>query len=287
MTFRTYLAGPWADVDGRRSSHGDSVAVLDGIRGLAVLIVLASHTGAFGMAGQGSVGVFLFFALSGFVLMLPFAERPARIFQLREVWHYVANRALRIVPLYVAAVLFLRWYMSEPWPWAWLNLSFYAGWNHLWSVAEEVRFYLLFPFVVGLLALLPSRAWRIAALMAMMVFAWALRNQHRVDLLIDGTTFEFYFYFFLAGMLACLMYRATGWHPIKLAYVTTPSLWSLLSRLLSGWMAASRAMVRPVHFVAHRIDRQQDCACEPVVRFLPGSRRLALSHLAFSQRHLR
>lgn len=111
MTFRTYLASPWADVDGRRSSRGDSVAVLDGIRGLAVLIVLASHTGAFGMTGQGSVGVFLFFALSGFVLMLPFAERPARIFQLREVWYYVANRALRIVPLYVAAVLFLRWYM--------------------------------------------------------------------------------------------------------------------------------------------------------------------------------
>jgi peptidoglycan/LPS O-acetylase OafA/YrhL len=220
MTFRTYLASPWADVDGRRSSRGDSVAVLDGIRGLAVLIVLASHTGAFGMTGQGSVGVFLFFALSGFVLMLPFAERPARIFQLREVWYYVANRALRIVPLYVAAVLFLRWYMSEPWPWAWLNLSFYAGWNHLWSVAEEVRFYLLFPFVVGLLALLPSRAWRIAALMAMMVFAWALRNQHRVDLLIDGTTFEFYFYFFLAGMLACLMYRAMNWHSVGLAYIT-------------------------------------------------------------------
>jgi hypothetical protein len=43
MKFLAYLASPWTDVNGRQSSHGDSVSVLDGVRGLAVLIVLASH----------------------------------------------------------------------------------------------------------------------------------------------------------------------------------------------------------------------------------------------------
>jgi hypothetical protein len=85
MKFLRYLTSPFTNVDSRQSSHGDSVAALDGIRGLPVLIVLTSHTAAFGRSGNGGIGVFLFFALSGFVLMLPFADRPQRIFQPREV----------------------------------------------------------------------------------------------------------------------------------------------------------------------------------------------------------
>lgn len=235
MNLSKYLASPWADVNGRQSSHGDSVSVLDGIRGLAVLIVMASHTSAFGMTGQGSVGVFLFFTLSGFVLMLPFADRPARIFQLREVWHYFANRALRIVPVFVVAVLFLRWYMSEPWSWAWLNVSFYVGWNHLWSVAEEVRFYFLFPIVVALMAMLPSRAWRIAALACMIVLAWAFRDFHHIDIMIDEVLREFYFYFFLAGMLACLIYRALGRWSVSRGVDAIAVVAALALFYLNGW----------------------------------------------------
>lgn len=235
MTFLTYLASPWTDVDRRRSSHGDSVSVLDGIRGLAVLIVLASHTNSFGLSGQGSVGVFLFFALSGFVLTLPFADRPERIFQPREFWHYFANRALRIVPAFTVAVLFLRWYMDKSWTWACLNLSFYAGWNHLWSVAEEVQFYLLFPLVVAALAQLSSLAWRIAALAAMIGLAWTLRDLHRVDILVDGVSREFYFYFFLAGMLSCLTYRTLGRRSVARGVDAIAAVAVLALFYLNGW----------------------------------------------------
>jgi peptidoglycan/LPS O-acetylase OafA/YrhL len=203
-----YLASPWTDVDGRQSSHGDSVLALDGIRGLAVLVVLASHTSVFGMTGQGSLGVFLFFTLSGFVLTLPFADRPERIFQPREIWHYFANRFLRIVPAFVVAVLFISWQIAEPWKWVWLNLSFFSGWNHFWSVAEEVRFYFLFPFVIAGLALLPSRPYRIAALFVLLLLAWQFQGFHRVDLMIKDMSVPLYFFFFVAGMLACLTYRA-------------------------------------------------------------------------------
>jgi peptidoglycan/LPS O-acetylase OafA/YrhL len=218
MKFLAYLASPWTDVNSRQSSHGDSVSVLDGIRALAVLMVLAGHTVAFGMSGQGSVGVFLFFTLSGFVLMLPFADRPRQIFEPSEAWRYFANRALRIVPAFVVAVLFLTWYMEKSWTWAWLNLSFYAGWNHLWSVAEEVRFYFLFPFVVGALALLPSQAWRMAALVGLILLAFEFQGVHRVSILIDDNAVLFYFYFFLSGMLACLIYRELSRRTISSGY---------------------------------------------------------------------
>ena len=56
-----YVLSPFSDVYSKRSSTGKSIVVLDGIRGLAVLIVLASHTNSFGMHGQGSLGVLLFF----------------------------------------------------------------------------------------------------------------------------------------------------------------------------------------------------------------------------------
>jgi peptidoglycan/LPS O-acetylase OafA/YrhL len=202
-----YFLSPWTDVNRKQSVHGDSVKTLDGLRGLAVLIVLASHAQAFGMAGQGVLGVFLFFTLSGFVLTMPFVDRPERIFRPRELWFYFANRALRIIPAFVIAVLVVKWQQQESWFWVWRNVSFSTGWNHFWSVAEEVRFYFLFPFVLGLLALLSSRLWRIAALICLILLAWALQHADMIDMM-DGRFVLFYFYFFLAGMLACLIYRS-------------------------------------------------------------------------------
>jgi peptidoglycan/LPS O-acetylase OafA/YrhL len=200
-----YLASPWIDPNRKRSAKGDSLYPLDGIRGLAVVIVMASHANAVGMGGQGSLGVLLFFTLSGFVLMLPFAEHPERIFQWSTVWRFFANRALRILPIFAVAVLYIRWLIGENWEWATTNLTFAGGWTHLWSVAEEVRFYLLFPFVVALLALLPSRLPRIAALVAMILIAWRFQHFVLIDMM-TGTLVEFDFWFFLAGALACLLY---------------------------------------------------------------------------------
>lgn len=57
-----YLASPYTDVNLKISTHGANLPILDGVRGLAVLIVLASHTSAFCMYGQGSLGVLLFFS---------------------------------------------------------------------------------------------------------------------------------------------------------------------------------------------------------------------------------
>ena len=152
------------------------VPALDGVRGLAVLIVII-HNAAwlsgpseqfvlklFGaVAASGWIGVQLFFALSGYLItgiLLDSRGHPGyfRSFYLR--------RTLRIFPLYYAflmVVVFvaapLAWsptwaadVRSEQWPY-WLYLSNWMqpfgvdihGLTHLWSLAVEEQFYFLWP----------------------------------------------------------------------------------------------------------------------------------------------
>ncbi len=141
---------------------------LDGIRGLAVLIVLFSHVGPPALRSAGGFGVGLFFALSGYLITGILtdgkgAPRRARTFYVR--------RALRIMPLYYGVLILLLvvlplfhrprgeiyndisrdqawlWTYTSNWLWAFKRTHFdYVG--HFWSLAVEEQFYLLWPLVV-------------------------------------------------------------------------------------------------------------------------------------------
>lgn len=147
---------------------------LDRLRGIAILAVLVFHSFRFEaqteserlvriLAGAGWMGVELFFVLSGFLitgvlLTGRHVDRPLRTFWIR--------RALRILPLYyfVLFVLLLlplpagaKLHQVQPWYWSHtVNLlitlrGFGAtapGTSHLWSLALEEQFYLLWPFIV-------------------------------------------------------------------------------------------------------------------------------------------
>jgi len=156
---------------------------MDGLRGLAIALVLATHSeglvgelrsGEFSAARAftigGHTGVSLFFVLSGFLLVRPFLAEVHggdRVDRRR----YFAGRALRILPLYAVAVAlasiacaerasdllhglpYLFFLQADP-RWVTPLLPYSGAW---WSLATEVEFYLLLP-------LLPAFASRPGAL---------------------------------------------------------------------------------------------------------------------------
>ena len=146
---------------------------LDGIRGLAILMVMAYHlwqdvpavTGLDRFVASGVsflwTGVDLFFVLSGFLItrILYFNRESPRYFQ-----SFYARRILRIFPLYYLAlflVLGLPWLLGRPLvdaspAWFVVHVSnFYTVFHHyprrivahFWSLAIEEQFYLVWPLI--------------------------------------------------------------------------------------------------------------------------------------------
>jgi len=205
-----FLLAPVKDVKNKESSFGDSYLGLDGLRGIAVLVVLMSHTSAFGMRGQGSLGVLLFFFLSGFVLSLPFVDKPKRIRNGLALGRYFTNRFLRIVPAYWVTCLVIYYWMSAPLDWLLWNISFIKGWNHFWSVAEEVRFYLLFPLVMIALSFIKWPVARVVLVCGLIFVSYKFKEYHQIDMMV-GKSVSFYFWMFLGGMLAALIHKFPRW----------------------------------------------------------------------------
>lgn len=126
--------------------------------------------------GFGQAGVSFFFALSGYLITsVLLADKGAPSDRLRR---FYIRRSFRIFPLYyfvlAAGVGFGILGFRESLPWSALYLNnfchilcpeglYYAG--HLWSLAVEEQFYLIWPFVI---IFLPLRA--AACLAAILIF---------------------------------------------------------------------------------------------------------------------
>jgi peptidoglycan/LPS O-acetylase OafA/YrhL len=150
---------------------------IDGLRGLAILLVIWHHWLAPTARGQiagapgfvvdavvsaGHLGVQVFFVLSGFVLFAPYAagRRPATLSQMGA---YLRARARRLLPLFYVAlavstlIAMLRGGHAPSWVEAAGMLSvtfpngafFFPPVNHpLWSISAEIWFSALFPLIV-------------------------------------------------------------------------------------------------------------------------------------------
>jgi peptidoglycan/LPS O-acetylase OafA/YrhL len=186
-----------------RTGFGGHVPALDGVRGLAILLVLLYHfvgqtaaTNRLEAAvtwalGYGFLGVDLFFVLSGFLITGILYDSRAEPGYFRT---FYMRRVLRIFPLYygVLAVVFfgvslipaLRGSelagLKEHQAWAWLYginvyLSIQGGWvlsyiEHFWSLAVEEHFYFVWPLVVWLLGARPRLLMRTALGLAAVSF---------------------------------------------------------------------------------------------------------------------
>jgi len=159
----------------RPSRH---VPALDGLRGIAILLVVLHNAPSFSagsggliwvsgiVANAGWIGVQLFFVLSGFLItrQLLDSRRSSNYYRV-----FFARRILRIFPLYYAALLIGLVVFPRVFPaatgnavphldqiWLWTFLFNWAqpfgaagyGFSHFWSLAVEEQFYLIWPFVV-------------------------------------------------------------------------------------------------------------------------------------------
>jgi peptidoglycan/LPS O-acetylase OafA/YrhL len=132
------------------------LAALDGVRGLAVLLVLLDHASDAGMQlapgadlnRLGKYGVYLFFVLSAFLLTYQLSVRPPADLLDRNHWlNYALRRFLRIFPVY-AAVLLAMWLMGKMRPEdIGQHLLLREGQGPYWSIPVEVKYYLVLPFI--------------------------------------------------------------------------------------------------------------------------------------------
>ena len=161
------------------------VLALDGVRGLAILAVLASHLLLTNNVSPYPavqllldirdllwVGVTLFFSLSGFLITGILFDTIGSEGYFRT---FFARRALRIFPLYYGVLLlllivtrplhlvwhgqawrFLTYTVNIPFTSELVNIpSPYINLRHFWSLAVEEQFYLIWPLVIFLM-----RSWK-------------------------------------------------------------------------------------------------------------------------------
>ncbi|MDE2481431.1 MAG: acyltransferase [bacterium] len=174
------------------------LGVLDGLRGIAVLLVLWYHVWEISwypapfpwlqfVPETGFIGVHLFFFLSGFVIAYPFVRAAANGTSQPTWAHFAWRRAVKIVPSYALSIAIayaigyaalVRW-NTTPWQELWTHALFIHTWwpqtygsinGVLWTLAVEVEFYALFPLVWWCFRRAPIATW-----LAMIAFSFAWR----------------------------------------------------------------------------------------------------------------
>ncbi len=143
---------------------------LDGVRGVAILLVLLAHTFPDSLTVAGPLGVQIFFVLSGYLittLLVSEVERRGGI----DLPRFFVRRALRLLPaLVVTVVLYVLVIalLGDPERLRQAVLGAVTGLvyltdfalavhadvpqelGHLWSLAVEEHFYIVWPLLVGL-----------------------------------------------------------------------------------------------------------------------------------------
>jgi peptidoglycan/LPS O-acetylase OafA/YrhL len=227
-------------------------AALDGLRGLAALLVVLSHfsnrTGIWGGRlghGGGQIGVMLFFLISGFLMArLYLGEEPTT----RSLARFAQRRIARVVPLYIFVVLVSFATVSMfgtdtgMYPITADNLSehvfFLRGVGVLWSIPVEIQFYLLFVIIwvaTGYVRGFMLFAAALAAIAILCIFIPETSEEHPNGLF-------YYLHFFLAGTVIAVAHgagviRQTKWWSVAFCMLAFAPLLMMprIGLKLFGW----------------------------------------------------
>ncbi|MBY5783058.1 MULTISPECIES: acyltransferase family protein [Rhizobium] len=253
-------------------SRPDYIPSLDGLRGVAALLVVGAHIGlifpitAPHLVTMGDEAVGLFFALSGFLMAHLYGSRPVTK---ENVLDFLVSRFARIYPVYLVAVVLVAMLSSMP------NLDFVqpiAGvtdfLRHVfllgssgvfWSIPPEIQFYLLFP-VLWLCLAQPQRYSGMIVGLTVVVVVDGL-----VELPGPGIVLVSKLPYFLFGALAGIMHSHWNrWIPSALTGILTlflvavfftyrhilpgfsPEFWSLQSAVAAAVIVGLVARQPPI-----------------------------------------
>ena len=243
---------------GAKPDHGYRPDI-DGLRALAICAVLVFHAFPALLPG-GFAGVDVFFVISGYLITRVLAQELATG-RLR-LGRFYARRVRRIVPalaLVLAAVYAIGWCVMDAAEYKQLGKHLLAGtafvsnwvlWNeagyfdraadlkpllHLWSLAVEEQFYLVWPLILALATRLGGRRVTACAVVLAVSFGanvWMVREHASATFFLPFTRF----WEPLAGAMVALLPLARP-RPGRAA--------SLLSLAGLGLCLASCAVLRP------------------------------------------
>ncbi len=228
----------------------DRLGVLDGMRGIAVLLVLWYHIWEISwlpapwpwlqwIPETGFIGVPLFFFLSGFVITFPFVRAQFAGERLPTWGHFAWRRFIKIVPSYVLSIAIayaigyaaLNRAGAAPWQEILTHLLFIHTWwqstygsinGVLWTLAVEVEFYLIFPLIWWCFRRRPLVTFGAMVAIAMLwrIHAAQCCFSHQMPLLVENL--PGYLDIFACGMLSAWIFARFG-HRLR-APRTSPAM---------------------------------------------------------------
>lgn len=191
--------------------------LLTALRFFAAMLVVFYH---YGNVAHGYAAVAFFFALSGFVLAHSYVDGDQAMRGTRQA--FWKARVARLLPMYLIA-----WLLSAPFALrsgespltvlatlpptqAWFPSLAMAGNPPAWSIAVEVFFYALFPFVAPRLARLRGGALRGAIVVAFLLALAAPALAPDLPVAVLKFNPLFHLGSFIAGILAQRLFVETG-----------------------------------------------------------------------------
>jgi peptidoglycan/LPS O-acetylase OafA/YrhL len=200
--------------------------VLDGLRAISILLVLACHLLPLGPKAlrfnetAGAMGMSLFFALSGFLITTGLIKN-------QNIREFMIRRLARILPLAYAYTIVVFLFLSfDPKALLWTDLflvnyltQYLNDWNgHFWSLCVEMHFYLAIAFVVlvagrkGLWVVWPA-CLAITLLRVSAGEYLAIKTHLRVDEILSGACVAMLYHngFRIRGSLAIIAVAALLW----------------------------------------------------------------------------
>ena len=253
---------PWLDSLQRVTSSGRFIPEVDGLRFIAIASVLLFHLSGqilaksgdsivssaaqntlLSVVGNGHIGVQLFFAISGFILALPFANFHLNASKPVSLRAYYLRRLTRLEPPYLVtlALFFVLLVVVFKLPFVQLlphllasvfylhNLIYAQGSaiNYVaWSLEVEVQFYLLAPLLALLFGLRSARRRRavlVGLMLLFIMFQQFAPHAPRIQLSLLGQG-----QFFVAGFLLADFYLTQWGEPSR-----SSQWWDIL--FFAGW----------------------------------------------------